>query len=70
VTAYEAAARGLDPKQFFFEEGLLDLARAQALAGRPAEARATYERVLKDAPETRRAEDIRGRIAALPAGAK
>ena len=70
VTAYEAATRGLDPKQFFFEEGLLDLARAQALAGRPAEARATYERVLKDAPETRRAENIRGRIAALPAGAK
>jgi tetratricopeptide (TPR) repeat protein len=66
VTAYQTAAQGLGPKQFFFEEGLLDLARAQALAGRPAEARATYERVLKDAPETRRADDIRGRIAALP----
>jgi tetratricopeptide (TPR) repeat protein len=70
VAAYEAAARGLGPKQFFFEESLLDLARAQALAGRPAEARATYERVLKDAPDTRRAEDIRGRMAALPATAK
>lgn len=70
VTAYEAAARGLTPKQFFFEEALLDLARAQALAGKPAEARATYERLLKDAPETRRAEDVRGRIVALPAGSK
>ena len=60
VTAYDAAARGLGPKQFFFEEALLDLARAQALAGKPAEARATYERLLKDAPETRRGEDDPG----------
>ena len=56
--------------EFFFEEALLDLARAQALVGKPAEARATYERVLKEAPETRRAEDIRGRIAALDPAAK
>jgi tetratricopeptide (TPR) repeat protein len=65
ATAFETAARGLGPKQFFFEETLLDLARAQALAGKPGEARATYERLLKEAPETRRAEDIRGRMAAL-----
>ena len=70
VTAYDAAARGLGSKQFFFEEALLDLARAQALAGKPAEARATYQRLLKDAPETRRAEDIRGRLAALDPAAK
>ncbi|MGH7316312.1 MAG: tetratricopeptide repeat protein [Candidatus Rokuibacteriota bacterium] len=70
VTAFEAAARQLAPKQFFFEQALLDLARAQTLAGKPAEARATYERLLKDAPETRRAEDIRGRLAALPSSAK
>jgi tetratricopeptide (TPR) repeat protein len=70
LTAYEAAARALGPKQFYFEEALLDLARAQAAAGRPAEARATYERLLKDAPETRRAEDIRSRLAALPPVAK
>lgn len=70
VTAYDAAARGLGPKQFFFEEALLDLARAQTLAGKPAEARATYERLLKDAPETRRAEDIRGRLAALAPAVK
>jgi tetratricopeptide (TPR) repeat protein len=70
VTAYDAAARGLGPKQFFFEEALLDLARAQALAGKPADARVTYERVLKDAPESRRAEDIRGRLGALDPAAK
>jgi tetratricopeptide (TPR) repeat protein len=65
VTAYEAAARGVGPKQFYFEEAQLDLARAQALAGRPAEARATYERLLKEAPDSRRGDEIRGRLAAL-----
>jgi len=66
MTAYDAAARGLGPKQFFFEEALLDLARAQALAGKPAEARATYERLLKDAPESRLAPDVRAKLAELP----
>jgi len=67
VTAYAALARDAGPRQFFFEETLLDLARAQALAGKPAEARATYERLLKDAPDTRRASDIRARIDELQA---
>jgi TolA-binding protein len=67
VTAYAALARDAGPRQFLFEETLLDLARAQALAGKPAEARATYERLLKDAPDTRRASDIRARIAELQA---
>jgi tetratricopeptide (TPR) repeat protein len=65
VTAYEALVRQESPKQFFFEEALLDLARAQALAGQPAAAVATYERLLKDAPDTRRAPDIRAKIAEL-----
>ncbi len=65
VTAYEAVAREIPAGQFFFEDALLDLARAQALAGKPAEARATYERLLKDVPDTQRAADIRARIAAL-----
>ena len=65
VTAYEAVARAVPAGQFFFEDAQLDLARAQALAGKPTEAVATYERVLKDVPDTRRAADIRARIAAL-----
>jgi tetratricopeptide (TPR) repeat protein len=64
--AYEALVRALGPKQFYFEEALLDLARAQAAAGKPAEARATYERLLKDVPDSRRTEDVRSRLAALP----
>ena len=67
VTAYEAVARAVPPKQFFFEDALLDLARAQALAGKPVEALATYERLLRDVPETRRAPDIRAKIAELQA---
>jgi len=65
VTAYEAVARAVPAKQFYFEDALLDLARAQVLAGKPVEALATYERVLKDVPDTRRAPDIRAKIAEL-----
>jgi TolA-binding protein len=70
VAAYAALTREGGPKQFFFEDALLDLARAQALAGQPAEARATYERLLKDVPDSRRAPDVRARLAELPAPAK
>ncbi|HME95785.1 MAG TPA: tetratricopeptide repeat protein [Methylomirabilota bacterium] len=65
VTAYEALVRQESPRQFFFEEALIDLARAQALAGKPTDAVATYERLLKEAPDTRRAADVRARIADL-----
>jgi tetratricopeptide (TPR) repeat protein len=65
LTAYDALVRQESPRQFFFEEALLDLARAQALAGKPADAVATYERMLKDVPDTRRAADIRAKIAEL-----
>lgn len=65
VTAYEALVRQESPRQFFFEEALIDLARAQALASKPTDAVATYERLLKEAPDTRRAADVRARIADL-----
>jgi outer membrane protein assembly factor BamD (BamD/ComL family) len=70
VTAYAALAREAQPQQFFFEEALLDLARAQALAGKPGEALATYERLLKEAPDSRRTPDIRAKIAELQARGK
>jgi hypothetical protein len=44
---------------------LLDLAQARALAGKPADAVAAYERLLKDSPDTQRAADIRVKIAEL-----
>lgn len=71
VEAHQLIARDLGPKDFLFEQTLLDLARVQELAGRPADAIATYQRLLKDLPSARRADEVRGRLAALgasPAG--
>jgi tetratricopeptide (TPR) repeat protein len=68
--AYQALARDLGPKDFLFEDTLLDLARAQEQAGRKADAAETYRRVLKDVPNSRRAADIRARLATLNVSAK
>jgi tetratricopeptide (TPR) repeat protein len=67
VEAYQAVANDLDPNDFLYEQVLLDLARAQELAGRKADAIATYQRVLKDLPAARRADEVRSRLAALGA---
>ena len=69
VETYQQVARDLGPNDFLYEQTLLDLARAQELAGRPADAIATYQRVLKDLPGARRADEIRGRLVALGAPA-
>ncbi len=65
VQAYERAVKGLGPKDFLYEEALISLARAQALAGKPAAALELYERALKDVPDSRRADELRTRIAEL-----
>lgn len=70
VAAYEAVGREIAPQQFFFEDALFDLARAQTLAGKRADALATYERLLKDAPGSRRAPEIRAMILDLQAHEK
>ena len=64
-TAYEAALAGLGPKDFLYEAILLDLARVQEFGGRREAALETYRRILKDVPESRRADDVRTRIASL-----
>ena len=69
VEAYQALAKDVGPKDFLYEQTLLDLARAQELAGRPADAIATYQRLLKEYPTARRADEIRGRLVALGAPA-
>jgi tetratricopeptide (TPR) repeat protein len=68
--AYRAALRSLGPKDFLYEELLTGLARVQELAGNGKAAVETYRRVLKDVPDTRRLDDIRGRIAALESPAR
>jgi tetratricopeptide (TPR) repeat protein len=71
ATAYEAALAAMAAKDFLYEDALLSLGRAQELGGQPAAAVATYQRFLTDVPDTRRAEDLRMRVANLksrPAG--
>lgn len=63
--AFEAALAGRGPKDFLYEELLLNLARVQEFAGHRAAALQTYQRLLKELPESRRADDIRSRIAGL-----
>jgi tetratricopeptide (TPR) repeat protein len=64
-TAYEAALTGLAPTDFLYEGILLDLARVQEFGGRREAAIATYQRLLKDVPDSRRGDDVRTRIASL-----
>jgi tetratricopeptide (TPR) repeat protein len=63
--AFQAALRSLGPKDFLYEELLTDLARVQESAGNPKAAVETYRRVLREVPDSRRADIIRSRIAAL-----
>ena len=69
VEAYQLVAKDLGPKDFLYEQSLLDLARAQELAGRQPDAVATYQRLLKELPTARRLDEVRGRLVALGAPA-
>ena len=64
-SAFEAALAGLGPKDFLYESLLLDIARTQEFGGRRDAAVETYRRLLKDVPDSRRADDVRTRIASL-----
>ena len=68
IDAYATALVTLGPKDFYYEALLADLGRAQELAGRKSEAIATYQRLLKDLPQARRAGEIRARLMRLGAG--
>jgi tetratricopeptide (TPR) repeat protein len=67
VEAYQALVRDLEPRSFLYEDALIDWARALELAGRKPEAIAAYQRVLKDVPTARRADEVRIRLAGLGA---
>ena len=64
-TAFEAALSGRAPKDFMYEELLIDLARVQEFGGNRPGALETYQRLLKDLPDSRRGDDIRSRVASL-----
>jgi len=70
--AYRAAISNGNPTNFLYEEVMIDIARVQDLGGKTTAAVETYQRLLKDLPESRRAEEFRSRMASLraPAPAK
>src|SRR5262249_51747184 len=63
--AYSEARKGLNTKDFMYEDLTLAEARDQELAGKPAVALEVYERLLRDVPTVRKAEIVRTRIASL-----
>lgn len=63
--AYQDALTRLGTTDFLYEETLMSLGRAEELAGKLDQARETYRRILRELPTTRRADDIRGRLASL-----
>ncbi len=64
---FESLAASRKPSDPFYEETLMDLARAEEEAGKKDAAVATYKRLLKDVPSSRAAADVRARLAALGA---
>ena len=65
AAAYEAALKAMPAKAFLYEDTLLALARVQELGGKPGAAAETYQRLLKEIPDTRRADDLKTHLANL-----
>ena len=65
AAAYAVAIKGLGAKDFLYEEALMAGARAQELSGKPDMALDIYQRLLRDLPDTRHADDLRNRVASL-----
>jgi tetratricopeptide (TPR) repeat protein len=67
IETYQAVARDLRPKDFLFDEVEFALARAQELSGKPADAVATYQRLLKEEPTGLRVEEAKQQLVRLGA---
>lgn len=68
IDVYQGALGDLKPGDFLWDELVIALARVQELAGRKAEAIASYRRLLAEAPGSPRAEEVRMRLASLGVG--
>jgi len=68
--AYRDTLGGARPQDFLYEEAMSDVARVQELGGKRTAAVETYQRILKDLPDARRADEIRARLASLQSEAK
>jgi tetratricopeptide (TPR) repeat protein len=69
-TAYQSVTKGATPKDFLYEEATVGMARVQDLGGKRTAAVETYQRLLKEIPDSRRAEELRSRLASLQTPAK
>jgi tetratricopeptide (TPR) repeat protein len=70
IDAYQGLLKELGPRDFLYEEVLIDLGRVQEWAGRKSDAIETYRRVLRDVTASRRAEDVRIRLGSLGVSAR
>jgi tetratricopeptide (TPR) repeat protein len=68
--AYQLVISGAKPQDFLYEEAMIDKGRVQELGGKQPAAVETYQRLLKDLPDSRRAEELRSRLASLQPSAK
>ena len=65
IDAFGALARDLGPRDFLFDDVHFALARVQELGGKPADAVATYQRLLKEEPTGLRVEEARQQVIRL-----
>ncbi len=65
MAVYQDALRQRGTKDPFYGEFILALGRTQVTLNRPTDAKATYERFLRDFPTSPQAEDVRARLARL-----
>jgi len=68
--SYAETIKGASPKDFLYEEAMSDMARVQELGGKRAAAVETYQKILKELPDGRRAEEMRARVAMLQSPVK
>jgi tetratricopeptide (TPR) repeat protein len=68
--AYGSLLTHVASRSFMYEDALIDQARTLELAGKKDEAIAAYQRVLKELPAAKRADDVRSRLAALGTAAR
>jgi len=67
AASYQAALAGLTPGDFYYEDLLLDLARAQEQAGKKDAAVSLYRKHLKELPKSSRTDEIKARLTRLGA---
>jgi tetratricopeptide (TPR) repeat protein len=68
--AYQSVISGAKPQDFLYEEAMVGKGRVQELGGKRTAAVETYQRLLKELPDSRRAEELRSRVASLQPSSK